>query len=152
MTGAITRRNVLKSSLLAATAVSLAPATSLAAGKKVMSFQEYRSYDALALAKLVRDRDVSATELLELAIARANAVNPDINCIVEELYDRARREAREGLPKGPFTGVPFLLKDLGMALGGHRYHTGLALLSRLGGGLYQHRGAEIPEGGFADHG
>ena len=75
MTGEITRRNVVKSSLLAAAAVSLAPATSLAAGK-VMSFKEYRSYDALALAKLVGDRAVSATELLELAIARANAVNP----------------------------------------------------------------------------
>jgi amidase len=117
MTGEITRRNVVKSSLLGVAAVSLAPATSLAAGK-VMSFEEYRSYDALGLAKLVNDRDVSPSELLELAIARANAVNPEINCIVEELYDRARREASEGLPQGPFTGVPFLLKDLGMALEG----------------------------------
>lgn len=53
-----------------------------------------------------------------MALSRASVVNPKINCIVEELYDRARRNTKSGLPQGPFTGVPFLLKDLGMALEG----------------------------------
>ena len=83
-----------------------------------MSFAEYRSYDALGLAQLVDKGDVSALELLEIAIARTAAVNPGINCVVEELYDSARSAVRAGLPRGPFTGVPFLLKDLGMMLQG----------------------------------
>lgn len=52
------------------------------------------------------------------AIARAETINPTINCIVENLYDQARTDVSQGLPEGPFSGVPFLLKDLGMALKG----------------------------------
>lgn len=117
MTTNLTRRDAFKAGLVAAAALSMGSAMRTTASRG-MSFEEYRSKDGLALAKMVRDRDISAAEVLELAISRANAVNPGINCIVEKLYDRARREAGTGLPKGPFTGVPFLLKDLGMALEG----------------------------------
>ena len=41
-----------------------------------MRFDEYRNLDGVALAKLVADGEVTAAELLELAIARAEAVNP----------------------------------------------------------------------------
>jgi len=113
----ISRRELLKNGLIATSAIYMAPAMGLSSAR-AMSFGEYRAHDGLALAKLVRDGEITPSELLELAIARANAVNPRINCIVEELYDRARREASKSLPQGPFTGVPFLLKDLGMALEG----------------------------------
>ncbi|MCB1690486.1 MAG: amidase [Halioglobus sp.] len=118
MTTYLTRRTAVKTGLVAAAALSIGSAVRAAASNTAMSFEEYRSKDALALAKLVREGEISATEVLEMAISRANAVNPEINCIVEQLYDRARHEARKGLPQGPFTGVPFLLKDLGMALKG----------------------------------
>ncbi|MEZ5573835.1 MAG: amidase [Halioglobus sp.] len=114
----LTRRNAVKTGLVAAAAVSMGSAMRTTATTNAMSFDEYRAKDGLALAKMVRDGEISATELLELAISRANAVNPQINCIVEELYDRARHDANAGLPQGTFTGVPFLLKDLGMALKG----------------------------------
>ena len=117
MTKHLTRRNTIKMGLTSAAALSLGPALSAKAAP-VMSFDEYRSKDALGLAKLVRDGEVSALEVLELAITRANAVNPTINCIVEELYDRARLATKDGVHNGPFHGVPFLLKDLGMALEG----------------------------------
>lgn len=117
MTVKLTRRSAVKNALVTAAALSMGSAMRATAGN-AMSFEEYRSKDGLALAKLVRDGDISAAEVLELAIGRANAVNPDINCIVEKLYDRARHEAGTSLPQGPFTGVPFLLKDLGMALKG----------------------------------
>lgn len=68
--------------------------------------------DALGLAELVRRREVSALELLEAAIARAEAVNPKFNFLAQKHYDYARRAIANGLPDGPFTGVPFLLKDL----------------------------------------
>lgn len=117
MTTNLTRRNAVKAGLVTATALTMGSAMR-ATASSAMSFEEYRSKDGLALAKLVRDGDISAAEVLELAVSRANAVNPAINCIVEELFDRARHETKAGLPQGPFTGVPFLLKDLGMALQG----------------------------------
>ncbi len=76
-------------------------------------FKEYDSYDALGLADLVRRRQVSATELLDTAIARTERINPKINAVVGLAYDLARAAIANGLPDGPFTGVPFLLKDLG---------------------------------------
>ena len=39
-------------------------------------FAEYESYDALGLAALVKAGEVSATEMLEAAIARVEARNP----------------------------------------------------------------------------
>ena len=70
------------------------------------------SHDALGLAELVRKRKVAPTELLEAAIARAEALNPRFNFMAQKHYDFARAEIAAGLPKGPFTGVPWLLKDL----------------------------------------
>ena len=72
-----------------------------------MDFEEYRAHDATSLAKLVADGEVSAAELLTLARERAAAVNPRINAVVRDVpavpADR---------PQGPFSGVPFLIKDL----------------------------------------
>lgn len=76
------------------------------------SFKEYGQYDALGLAKLVRNGDASAEELCEEAIERIERVNPKLNAVVTEMYDIGRRAAAQKLPDGPFSGVPFLLKDL----------------------------------------
>lgn len=112
----ITRRSLIKQSLVASAALAAAPAS--AARSSSLAFEDYRKLDGLALAEHVRRGDFSAREVLEAAIARAEAVNPAINCIVEKLYDRARAGVAAGLPDGPFHGVPFLLKDLGMMLEG----------------------------------
>src|SRR5665811_2069458 len=63
-------------------------------------------------AELVRNKQVSAGELLDEAIARTARVDPSINAVVVKHYDYAQRQIDNGLPDGPFTGVPFLLKDL----------------------------------------
>jgi amidase len=73
---------------------------------------EYDRLDALALGALVAAREVSAAELLEAALERADARNPRINAIVARFDDEARRRAAGPLPPGPLSGVPFLLKDL----------------------------------------
>jgi amidase/6-aminohexanoate-cyclic-dimer hydrolase len=82
-----------------------------------MDFREYGSYDGIGLAELVRKKQVSARELLDEAIARTAKVDPQINAVVVKHYDYAERQIDKGLPDGPFTGVPFLLKDLDLLQG-----------------------------------
>src|SRR5258708_37898796 len=77
-----------------------------------MAFKEYGNYDAVGLAELVRKKQVSASELLDEAIARTAKVDPQISAAVVKHYDYAARQLDQGLPDGPFTGVPFLLKAL----------------------------------------
>jgi amidase len=84
--------------------------------------------DATAQAELVRSGEASPVELVDAAIERAERVNPEINAIIHELYDEAREQAAGNLPDGPFTGVPFLLKDLGAGLAGQPYHMGMQAL------------------------
>src|ERR1700734_3790831 len=82
-----------------------------------MAFREYGNYDGVGLADLVREKQVSATELLDEAIARTAKVDPEINAVVVKHYDYAQAQIDKGLPDGPFTGVPFLLKDLDILQG-----------------------------------
>jgi amidase len=88
--------------------------------------------DAVAQAELVRDGEVSPLELVEGAIKRAEALNPQLNAIIHPLYDAALEAAANELPAGPFRGVPFLLKDLGAALAGQPLHMGMSLLKEIG--------------------
>lgn len=77
-----------------------------------MAFKEYGDHDGMGLARLVRTKEVSATELLDEAIARTARVDPQINAVVVKHYEYAERQIENGLSHGTFTGVPFLLKDL----------------------------------------
>ena len=61
-----------------------------------MQFEEYRKHDAVSLAELIAKREVSAKEVLEAAIARAEQVNPAINAIVHKQYDQARKAICRG--------------------------------------------------------
>jgi amidase len=81
-------------------------------------FAEYDHYDALGLAELVRRGEVSPVELLEEAVDRRNRRNPLINAVVLDMDRQARATLERGLPQGPFTGVPFLIKDLLAAYAG----------------------------------
>ena len=82
--------------------------------------------DATAQADLVRTKQVSPPELVGDAIARIEKLNPELNAVIHELFERARAEAAGALPDGPFRGVPFLLKDLGAELAGTPFNEGLA--------------------------
>lgn len=89
---------------------------------------DYLAHDAIGLAKLVRTREASARELLDVAIARAEAANPAINALVLKDYDAARQRASraDAQPPGdaPFAGVPYLIKDLGAPVAGLRMSMG----------------------------
>lgn len=78
----------------------------------IFLFDEYVKHDGTSLANLVRLGEVTPAELLETAIARAEAVNPTLNAIVTPLYEQGRDMVARLPETGPFRGVPFLLKDL----------------------------------------
>lgn len=74
---------------------------------------EFGALDGLAQAKLVRAGHVTPAELLDAAIRRIERANPEVNAVVTTMYDEARATLAGTVPDGPFTGVPFLLKDGG---------------------------------------
>src|SRR5437867_3344515 len=80
--------------------------------------------DATAQADLVRRKQIKPIELVDAAIERIERINPQINAVVTPMYDEARKIASGTLPDGPFTGVPFLLKDLGPMYAGVRFTSG----------------------------
>ncbi len=92
--------------------------------------QQTQWLDALAHADLVRSGAASATELLEAAIERIEAINPKLNAIVITWFDHARDIARsidsQRAPNlaQPFRGVPFILKDLYSAYTGQHLSNG----------------------------
>ena len=83
--------------------------------------------DATELAALIAKGQVSATEALEAALAAVAAHNPAINAVVLVQEAVARKSIADGLPAGPFRGVPFLLKDLGAEARDFPSHNGSRL-------------------------
>ena len=76
------------------------------------NLEELAFLDATAQAELVRRREIKPIELVETHIERIETLNPTLNAVVTSMYDQAREAAKGKLPDGPFTGVPFLLKDI----------------------------------------
>ena len=73
---------------------------------------------AKSMAQAVRDKEVSAVELVEAHLGRIEEVNSALNAVVQLAAERARAEAVEadaalarGESKGALHGVPFTLKD-----------------------------------------
>jgi amidase len=94
----------------------------------MVEMEEYTSYDATDLAALVQQRQVKAIELVEAAIAQIERLNPMLHAVVTPMYEQAREMAVGKLPDGPFSGVPFLLKDLGAPYAGVRMTMGCAFM------------------------
>ena len=78
----------------------------------MLSFDDYVRHDALGLATLIRDGEVTPAEVVDAALARADAVDPAINAFVARRDDVVRGQASESLRDGVFAGVPFVFKDL----------------------------------------
>jgi amidase len=101
----ITRRELMGASAAAMAATTLAPAFTQAAN-------DFVNLDAVGMAAAVRKKQVTPLEIVDAAIARINAVNPKVNAVVTEFFEKARARAKTKLPDGPLTGVPYLIKDL----------------------------------------
>ena len=85
--------------------------------------------DATEMADWVAAGQVSPSELLDAALAAVAARNPALNAVVQVQEGVARRAIADGLPQGPFRGVPFLLKDLGCEAVDFPGHNGSRLLA-----------------------
>ena len=93
---------------------------------------ELIDHDAVALGELVRKREFTSTELIDLAIERIERINPKLNAVIHKLYDQARAAAavwdsdvKAGTAIGAvFCGVPFLIKDLVAEYQGAPFHEG----------------------------
>ncbi|MED4205339.1 amidase [Neobacillus mesonae] len=96
-----------------------------------MLFSEYSSYDGLGLAELVRRKEVTPRELKDVAFKAIEKLNPKINAIVETLEEKSDEEIEKGLPNGPFKGIPFLIKELGIQMAGVSISSGSRLLNGL---------------------
>src|SRR5438105_1821797 len=73
---------------------------------------------ATAIAQAIREKRVSATEVVEAHLQRIAAVNPALNAVVQVAGARARLEAlaadqalARGELRGPLHGVPMTIKD-----------------------------------------
>jgi amidase len=69
--------------------------------------------DALRLAELVKQKEVTPAELTETAISLIETLDPKLNAVVIRDFERARARAAQNPPNGPFAGVPYLLKNIG---------------------------------------
>ncbi len=83
-----------------------------------MDHSEYLSFDALGLAELIRTKQITPSELLEVSIELTEKLDPIINAVPIKHYDLARQHAINHKDNGLFQGVPFLLKDLNNNLEG----------------------------------
>jgi amidase len=123
---------------------------------------EYAAFDALGLADLVARRQVGGRELRTCAAAAAAALNPDLNAILELFSDRVEGGDPAASADGPFTGIPFFLKDIGASeegrlsemgsrmLAGHRADKTSVLTTRFReAGLVNLGRTATPEAGFA---
>jgi amidase len=92
--------------------------------RRMISFDDYASHDGLGLAELVARGEVTPDELAAAAFEAVAKINPKINAVLQTLPNEAGAEIRAGLPRGPFTGVPFMIKELILHAKGVRCDSG----------------------------
>lgn len=89
-----------------------------------MQLSEYASCDAVELASLIERGELTAKEVAGLACAGIDAVNPQLNAVVEVFEDRLDGPLRGAGQAGPLFGVPILNKDLSFPEAGRRHEMG----------------------------
>ncbi len=80
-----------------------------------MTLADYAAHDGLGLAELAAAGAVTARELCETMLRAIEAVNPQLNAVIETFPNRL--PAQGARFHGPFGGVPFLIKDVPMEAG-----------------------------------
>lgn len=109
------RRHFVKTTAGAAAAVYWLPYTCAHAAT---TNTDLLAKSTVEIARLIANRDVTSTEVVQACLARIDAVNPKLNAVVATCRERALAEAAladallaEGKSLGPLHGVPFTAKD-----------------------------------------
>ena len=84
--------------------------------------------DGIGQAELIRRKEISSTEIVELSISRISEINPIINAVVQEMYEHARELSLNPEEGTIFSGVPFLIKDFLAEYAGFRFNAGSKFL------------------------
>src|SRR5690625_6353308 len=93
-----------------------------------MDLNIYLTLDATEMSRLIKEKETSPKELLELSFQQLEKVNPALNAITHLRKEAALKEANKvNIETGPFAGVPFLLKDT-QAQKGEKVTSGSKLL------------------------
>ncbi|MGE0767885.1 MAG: amidase [Hyphomicrobiaceae bacterium] len=92
-----------------------------------LTLAEYAAHDAIGLAELVRSRETTPKELARTAMRAIEAINGELNAVVETYSDRIEALDEASLGRGPFHGVPFLMKDVFGHEGGRKIEFGSRL-------------------------
>ncbi len=74
-------------------------------------FTEYDKHDAMGLAELIRNGEISAEAVCQEAITRLEKQNPKLNAVITKMADLVESQLKDSSNDSPFYGVPFLLKD-----------------------------------------
>jgi amidase len=112
----LSRRQFVRGAVAVSTAAALAPWARYVHAS--IPKDELLGWSATQLAKMIREKQITATEAVALCYARIDEVNPKLNAVVAMCRERAMAEAQEadamlaaGKLKGPLHGVPFTVKD-----------------------------------------
>ena len=104
---------------------------------KTIDRESLAALDSTAQAELVARGDASATELVAAACERIERVDPQLGAIPVFFGDLALERAGKVDSKAPFSGVPFVMKDVGARQVGQPYYAGNRVLRE-----FDHRAAE----------
>lgn len=113
-----------------------------------MNLTEFLSLDARGMAELIREKEVTSRELVQLSFEQLERVNPTLNLLSHGRKEKALREAEQVKPDQAFSGVPFLLKDISQALKGEQLKSGSNLFEGLYSKHSSHLVSRLEEAGF----
>lgn len=87
----------------------------------------YKQYDALGIAELVRNKEVTIDEVREAAIQEIEAKNPKLNAVIYKMYEEKEVSGSDNV----FYGVPTLTKNIAQESEGHPMTSGSKLLENM---------------------
>ncbi|WP_033541458.1 amidase family protein [Planococcus sp. CAU13] len=113
-----------------------------------MNLKDYIQLDAVGMAALLKRKEVSGEELLDLSFERLEQLDPQLNAFTETRRERAQKELNK-MPAGDFAGVPMALKNISQALKGEKLTAGSKLLKEAKAAQDSHLTAKLRGAGFS---
>lgn len=80
-----------------------------------MNHAEFKKLDGVELSRLLQQKETTAHELMATSIDLARKTDEKLDFLCYEKFDESLEIAKNWQPRGPFNGIPFMLKDSGLA-------------------------------------